>query len=73
MISAMVNLIFITNRDQCSDMIVSVLMVDPAVGFLPGEGYGPYDRGTQLDIWVKAPNGSASLGVVWPGVFLSIL
>ncbi|KAI9462524.1 glycoside hydrolase family 31 protein [Russula earlei] len=47
-----------------------VLMIDPAVGFLPGEGYGPYDRGTQLDLWLQNPNGSASLGVVWPGMFL---
>ncbi|KAI0046949.1 glycoside hydrolase family 31 protein [Auriscalpium vulgare] len=45
-----------------------VLMTDPAVGYLPGESYGPYDRGTALDVWTKAPNGSASLGLVWPGV-----
>ncbi|TFY71663.1 hypothetical protein EVG20_g1354 [Dentipellis fragilis] len=45
-----------------------VLMTDPAVAYLPGEGYGPYDRGTKLDVWLKAPNGSASLGLVWPGV-----
>ncbi|KAF8496801.1 alpha-glucosidase [Russula emetica] len=31
-------------------------------------GYETYDRGTELDVWVKTPNGSASLGVVWPGV-----
>jgi alpha-glucosidase (family GH31 glycosyl hydrolase) len=43
-------------------------MTDPAVGYLPGQGYEPYDRGTQLDLWLKAPNGSASLGVVWPGM-----
>ncbi|KAF8496804.1 alpha-glucosidase [Russula emetica] len=45
-----------------------VLMTDPAVGYLPGQGYETYDRGTELDVWVKTPNGSASLGVVWPGV-----
>ncbi|KAI0263723.1 glycoside hydrolase family 31 protein [Gloeopeniophorella convolvens] len=45
-----------------------VLMTDPAVAYLPGQGYGPYDRGTALDVWIKAPNGSASLGLVWPGV-----
>lgn len=43
-------------------------MTDPAVAYLPGEGYGPYDRGTDMDVWIKAPNGSASLGLVWPGV-----
>lgn len=54
------------------DVIVSVLMIDPAVGYLPGQGYGPYDRGTELDLWVKTQNGSASLGVVWPGIFYRI-
>lgn len=49
---------------------VAVLMTDPAVAYLPGEGYGPYDRGSQMDIWMKADNGSYSLGAVWPGMFL---
>ena len=53
--------------------MIPVLMTDPAVGYLPGQGYGPYDRGTDLDLWVKTPNGSASLGVVWPGMFYQIL
>jgi alpha-glucosidase len=44
-------------------------MTDPAVAYLPGAGYGPYDRGTAADIWLKAPNGSATLGLVWPGTF----
>jgi len=51
--------------------VASVLMTDPAVGYLPGQGYGPYDLGTQLDLWLKSPNGSASFGVVWPGMFRS--
>jgi alpha-glucosidase len=42
-------------------------MTDPAVAYLPGQGYGPFDRGTAADIWLKAANGSDSLGVVWPG------
>jgi alpha-glucosidase len=54
---------------QRCDIMVSVLMTDPAVAYLPGEGYEAYDRGSELDVWVKAPNGSASLGVVWPGMF----
>jgi len=45
----------------------AVLITDPAVAYLPGEGYGPYDRGTELDIWLKSANGSQSLGLVWPG------
>ncbi|EPQ50643.1 alpha-glucosidase [Gloeophyllum trabeum ATCC 11539] len=46
-----------------------ILMTDPAVAYAPGEGYGAFDRGTELDIWLKAPNGtSPHLGLVWPGV-----
>ncbi|KAI0657124.1 alpha-glucosidase [Cubamyces menziesii] len=46
-----------------------VLMTDPAVAYLPGQGYGPFDRGTSADIWLKAANGSSPfLGAVWPGV-----
>ncbi|KAJ7184493.1 alpha-glucosidase, partial [Mycena filopes] len=45
-----------------------VLMTDPAVGFLPDQDYGPYDRGTAADVWLKNANGSAHLGLVWPGV-----
>lgn len=43
-------------------------MTDPAVAYLPDENYGPFDRGAEMDVWIKAPNGSASLGLVWPGV-----
>jgi hypothetical protein len=49
----------------------SVLMTDPAVAYAPGQGYEPYDLGAQLDLWLKSSNGSASLSVVWPGVFRS--
>jgi alpha-glucosidase len=45
----------------------AVLMVDPAVAYLPDGGYGPYDRGAQLDVWLKSANGTQSLGLVWPG------
>ncbi|KAK0186083.1 glycoside hydrolase family 31 protein [Armillaria mellea] len=43
-----------------------ILMTDPAVALQ--EGYGPYDRGTEMDLWLKMPNGSALLSLVWPGV-----
>ena len=50
-----------------SDLLL-VLMTDPAVAYLPGEGYGPFDRGSEMDVWMKAANGSSySLGAVWPG------
>jgi len=60
-----------TSSAQRADMSILVLMTDPAVGYLPRQGYEPYDSGTQLDLWVKAPNGNASFGVVWPGMFRS--
>lgn len=42
-------------------------MIDPAVAYAPGQGYTAYDRGTAMDVWLKAANGSDSLGIVWPG------
>lgn len=44
-------------------------MTDPAVPYLPGDTYGPYNRGTADDIFLKSANGSQSLGLVWPGKF----
>ncbi|KAI0668766.1 glycosyl hydrolases family 31-domain-containing protein [Trametes maxima] len=29
--------------------------------------YDPYTRGTDLDVWIKNPDGSEYLGQVWPG------
>ncbi|KAG6915918.1 hypothetical protein DXG01_009248 [Tephrocybe rancida] len=46
-----------------------ILMTDPAVAYTPGEDYGPFNRGTELDVWLKASNGSNSLGLVWPDWF----
>jgi alpha-glucosidase len=46
---------------------VLVLMTDPAVAYTPNGGYGPYDRGHTLDLFLKTSNGTESLGVVWPG------
>jgi hypothetical protein len=45
-------------------------MTDPAIAFLPSSGYGPYERGHILDVFLKEKNGSESLGVVWPGLNL---
>ncbi|KAG8822520.1 hypothetical protein FRC17_009558, partial [Serendipita sp. 399] len=38
-----------------------ILMVDPAVGTRPGQA-GAFDRGTQMDIWVKGPDGKPHIG-----------
>ena len=40
------------------------------MGYLPGEGYAPYDNGKALDVWLKAENGSESLGVDFAGTCL---
>ncbi|KAG8963174.1 hypothetical protein FRC03_003321 [Tulasnella sp. 419] len=45
-----------------------ILMIDPAVAYQPNKNYGAYDRGTADDIWMKNPDGTPFLGVVWPGV-----
>jgi alpha-glucosidase len=41
------------------------------VAYLPEEGYAPYENGKALDVWLKAENGTESLGVVWPGTCLN--
>jgi len=46
-------------------MSILVLMTDPAVAY--DDKYGTYQHGHNLDIFLKANNGSESLGVVWPG------
>ena len=43
------------------------MMIDPAVAYAPSQGYEAYDRGKAMDVFLKAANGSDSLGVVWPG------
>ena len=43
-------------------------MTDPAVAYLPGGDYEPFNRGEAMNIWLKNANGSDHLGAVWPGV-----
>ncbi|KAJ8522623.1 hypothetical protein ONZ45_g829 [Pleurotus djamor] len=45
-----------------------VLMTNPAVAYAPEGGYGTYERGAELDLWMKAPNGNYSV-VVYPDWF----
>ena len=68
-------MISVTVRNRYSQRIFgslcvyhSVLMTDPAVAYQPNKGYGTFDRGVDEGIFLKEPNGSLSLGVVWPGV-----
>jgi alpha-glucosidase len=44
------------------------VMVDPAVACLPEDKTSAYQRGSEMDVWLKRPNGSDLLCVVWPGV-----
>ncbi|KAK1921126.1 glycosyl hydrolases family 31-domain-containing protein [Papiliotrema laurentii] len=44
-------------------------LVDAAIA-VPGERdrYKAYERGKEMDIWIKAPNGEDIQGTVWPGL-----
>jgi hypothetical protein len=44
------------------------MMVDPAVAFLPDQGYPTFDRGLAADAYLKNPNGTTYKGLVWPGM-----
>uniref|UniRef100_A0A671FXC9 Maltase-glucoamylase n=1 Tax=Rhinolophus ferrumequinum TaxID=59479 RepID=A0A671FXC9_RHIFE len=47
-----------------------VVIVDPAISNMssPSDPYGPYDRGSDMKIWVNASDGVTPLiGQVWPG------
>jgi len=45
-----------------------VLMTDPAVAYTPDDqNYSAYHRGKDLNIYLKAENGSDLLSLVWPG------
>ena len=45
-------------------------MTDPAVAYAPGDAYGSYDRGTEMNIWIKSGDDkNYSLGLMWPGMY----
>lgn len=43
-----------------------IVMVDPAVGYAPDQGYSAFDDG--VESFMKTENGSIYKGIVWPGV-----
>lgn len=45
----------------------TVLITDLHIKNNPGHGYAPYDSGIKNDVFIKKPDGSPFIGVVWPG------
>ncbi len=43
-------------------------LIDAAIAVpKPHDSYTAYERGQEMDIWIKAPGGSPFYGQVWPG------
>jgi alpha-glucosidase len=45
----------------------TILITDLHIKKDPGHGYAAYDSGMKKDVFVKNPDGSLYVGVVWPG------
>jgi len=45
----------------------TILITDLHIKKDPDHGYVPYDSGIKNDVFVKNPDGSTYVGVVWPG------
>ncbi|KAL1754868.1 glycoside hydrolase family 31 protein [Schizophyllum commune] len=45
-----------------------IMMTDPGVAYVPGENYEAYNKGIEMDVFLKQENGSDFLALVWPGV-----
>ena len=54
-------------KDLKAEHLRTVLITDLHVADLPNSGYKPYDEGSAGDHFVKNPDGSTYVGVVWPG------
>ena len=54
-------------KDFKAEHIHTVVITDLHVADLPNAGYKPYDEGMAGDHFVKNPDGSVFVGVVWPG------
>jgi len=44
-----------------------VLITDPHIANVPGQGYAAYDSGAAQDVFLKLPGGQYYSGDVWPG------
>jgi alpha-glucosidase len=54
-------------KDLRADHFHTVVITDLHIADLPNQGYKPYDEGAAGDHFVKNPDGSTYVGVVWPG------
>ena len=54
-------------KDLRAEHFHTVVITDLHVADLPNAGYKPYDEGIKGDHFVKSPDGSNYVGVVWPG------
>jgi alpha-glucosidase len=54
-------------QDLRAQHIRTVIITDLHVAYLPNAGYKPYDEGLNGDHFVKNPDGTAFVGMVWPG------
>lgn len=50
-----------------AEHLKTVVITDLHIADLPNAGYKPYDEGKAGDHFVKNPDGSTYVGVVWPG------
>jgi len=54
-------------QDLKAEHLHTVVITDLHLAHLPNAGYKPYDQGVAGDHFVKNPDGSTYVGVVWPG------
>ena len=54
-------------KDLKAEHLKTILITDLHIADLPNAGYKPYDEGVAGDHFVKNPDGSTYVGVVWPG------
>ncbi len=54
-------------KDLQAEHLKTVVITDLHIADLPNSGYKPYDEGIAGDHFVKNPDGSTYVGIVWPG------
>jgi alpha-glucosidase len=54
-------------KDLRAEHLHTITITDLHIADLPNSGYKPYDEGKAGDHFVKNPDGSTFVGVVWPG------